>query len=155
MIKVKIDLVQVKVIPAEKQSDEHKKNVWKIFNENLEFTLTTHEPVPYDHHCEWWETVFEKEYIYVILYETVVCGFIRLTKFSYGSKEPYEISIALGKEFQNSGIGSIGYRLFENEMKKIAIPQIIAKTIGKNIIGQTFFEKNDFKKFIVKYIKKL
>lgn len=155
MVILRIDFEQIKVIPAEKENEEHKKSIWNVFNENLGYNLITSEPVPYEKHSIWWERVFENEYIYVILYKSKVCGYIRLTKYRTELKEKDEISIALKNEFQKMGIGSYAFNLFENKIKEIGITQIVAITDFRNKLGQKFFEKNDFKKFHIRYVKKL
>jgi len=135
---------KIKVIPAEKENETHKKGVWKVFNENIEVNIITHEPVPYEEHCKWWENVFEKEYVYIIQYQSTVCGYIRLTKKESNSKEKNVISISLVKKCQSVGIGTHAYKLFENEMKEIGVTQIVALTVMSNKIGQKFFEKNKY-----------
>ncbi|MFX1256288.1 MAG: GNAT family N-acetyltransferase [Promethearchaeota archaeon] len=148
-----INFKNITVIPANKENELHKKGVLKVFNENIEYFHLTEKLVSYEEHSKWWDNAFEDEYIYVILYKTKVCGYIRLTKRKTNSKEKYEISIALRKKIQKYGIGSYAYNLFENEMKKAGIPEIIAITVSKNILGQKFFEKNKFKKNLNRYKK--
>lgn len=152
---MKLNFKNIKVIPAEKEKTSHKKSIWKIFNQNIRYNLITTDPVSYEKHCKWWETAHEKEYIYVILYNSEVIGYIRLTKSRTKSKEANEISIAIAKQYQNSGIGSHAYKSFENIMKKLGIEKIIALTDNRNEVGKKFFEKNNFKKAYVKYVKKL
>lgn len=159
MVILDIEFKQIKVIPADKDNENHRKGVWIVKNQNFGHDLMTTEPIHYDHHLFWWETAFDKEYIYIILSELDIIGYIRLTKYETDTKEKFEISIALAKEFQKSGIGSYAYKLFENEMKKIDIPLIIALTHIKNEEGQKFFEKNKFEKTYIKkdyirYVKK-
>lgn len=157
-----IDLKQINIIPAEKENKKHRREVWRIYNENLEVNIITHEPVQYKKHCKWWETAFENEYIFIILHQTSVCGYIRLTKRESNSKEKYVISTSLAKKFQHSGIGTYAYILFEAKMKEIGVNQLIALTVINNEGGQKFFKKNGFKmtgfdkenKF-KRYIKKL
>ena len=136
---------KIKVIPAEKENETHKKGVWKAFNENIDVNFITHETVPYEEHCKWWENVFEKEYVYIIQYQSTVCGYIRLTKKESSSKEKNVISISLVRKFQNVGIGTHAYKLFEEKMKEIGVTQIVALTVTSNKVGQKFFEKNKYK----------
>lgn len=145
----------VNVIPAEKANEDHKKEVWKIFNENIGFNFITTEPISYGQHCAWWETAFDKEYVYIITYESTICGYIRLTKVRTNSKEMNEISIGLKKEFQNTGIGSQAYKIFESEMRKNGISHIVAMPNIKNELSQNFFIKNDFEKTFIRFVKKL
>ncbi|MFX1535459.1 MAG: GNAT family N-acetyltransferase [Promethearchaeota archaeon] len=146
---------KISVIPAEKDNEMHKRGIWKVFNENIEFNFLTSEPVPYENHCKWWEEAFEKEFIYVILYQSAVCGYIRLTKERTESKEKNEISIGLRKIYQNSGLGSIAYNLFEKKIKDIGVSEIIAITSIRNELGQKFFEKNKFERTRIRYAKKI
>lgn len=150
-----INYKHVKVIPAEKANEDHKKEVWKIFNENTTFNLATTEPVSYEQHCAWWETAFDNEYIYIIKYESIISGYIRLTKVRTYSKEKNEISIALKKEFQNTGIASLAYKIFETEIRKNGISYIVAMSNIKNESSQNFFIKNDFEKTFIRFVKKL
>ena len=144
---------KIKLRPAEKLNEEHRRGVWDVFNENIGFNLITSEPIAYEDHCKWWETAFENEYIYVILYDDVVSGYIRLTKTRTESKEKNEISIAVSKILSNSGLGSFAYQQFEKEMKKLGIKSIIALTNFKNELGKKFFEKNGFRKDYIRYVK--
>ncbi len=150
-----INYEHVKVIPAGKVNEDHKREVWKVFNENIGFNIVTTEPVSYEQHCAWWETAFDKEYIYIIKYESTICGYIRLTKVRTNSKEMNEISIALKSEFQNTGIGSHAYKIFESEIRKNGISHIITMSNIKNELSQNFFIKNDFEKTFVRFVKKL
>ena len=150
-----INFKQIKVIPVDKENEKHRRGVWIVKNENLGYNLITTEPIPYEKHCIWWQNAFEKEHILIILYNSEVCGYIRLTKVRTGSKEKNEISIAISKKFQKTGIGSYAYKLFENKMKEIGVSEIIALNHISNEIGQRFFEKNKFDKTFIRYIKKL
>ena len=153
MIFLKIDLKKLALIPADKENESHKWGILLVFNQNIKYSYLTKKPLSIEEHNKWWETAFGKEYIYVIKYESEVCGYIRLTKERTISKEKYEISIALLEEFQKFGVGSYTYNLFENEMKKKGIPEIIAQTEFENTLGQRFFEKNKFKKILIKFKK--
>ena len=162
MIILRYDLDQVKVILAKKGDETYRDGLWRVFNENLDANIITHEPVPYEIHCKWWETVFESEYVFVILYQSSMCGYIRLTKNKTSSKEKDVISIALAKKFHHSGIGTYAYKLFEACMKEKGVNQIIALTVLSNKMGQEFFEKNNFKmtgfdkeNIFKRYIKRL
>ncbi len=150
-----IDFNQIKIIKAEKENEMHKKGIWVVYNQNIEFNLITTEPITYENHCKWWESVFEQEFIYIILYQSVLCGYIRLTKKRTRNKEKNEISIAISKKYHKSGLGTYAYSIFEKEMIKIGITEIIALTDIRNLGGQKFFEKNNFKKGYIKYIKKI
>ncbi|MHA1284344.1 MAG: GNAT family N-acetyltransferase [Promethearchaeota archaeon] len=152
---MKIKFENIIIIPAEKENNLHKEGILKVFNENIEFFHLTRKPITKEEHNKWWAKVFEDEIIYMIFYKTNICGYIRLTKKRTNSKEKYEISIALSKKFQNLGIGSYAYKLFENEMIKRGITKIIAYTAIKNSAGQKFFEKNKFKKTFIRYEKKI
>ena len=123
--------------------------------ENIQFNIITSEPVLYEDHCKWWENSFDREFIYIILYQSVVCGYIRLTKEQTQSKEKNEISIAVSKKYQNSGLGSIAYSLFEERMKKCGVSEIIAITDIRNELGQRFFEKNKFERTHIRFVKKI
>ena len=131
-----------------------------VKNANLDYSSKSSEPVSYEKHKEWWEQIFDKEHMYVIIYDSEVCGYIRFTKMETKSKEKNEISIALLKKFQNKGLGTFAYEYFEKEMAKYGITEIIAVTNIKNNMGQRFFEKNKFEKTqnkenYIRYIKKL
>ena len=140
-----IDFAKVKLILAEKEVETHRKGIWAVRNENLDYNIITTNTIPYEEHCNWWESVFDKEHIYLIIYRSDVCGYIRLTKYETSSKEKNEISIAVAKQFQNTGIGSFAYNLFETEVNnKYGITQIIANTNIDNDAGKKFFEKNKF-----------
>lgn len=159
---MRYDLQQVRVIPAKKGDVTYREGLWRVFNENLDANIITHEPVPYENHCKWWETVFENEYVYTILYQSSMCGYIRLTKNKTSSKEKSVISFALAKKFHHFGIGTYAYKIFEASMKEKGVKQIIALTILSNKIGQEFFEKNNFimtgfdkENNFKRYIKKL
>ncbi|MHA1492355.1 MAG: GNAT family N-acetyltransferase [Promethearchaeota archaeon] len=150
------------MIRAKKEDDIYKEGLWRVFNENLDANIITHEPVPYEVHCKWWETVFESEYVYIILYQSSMCGYIRLTKKKTSAKEKSVISIALASKFQHYRIGTYAYKLFEAYMKEKGVKQIIALTVLSNEIGQVFFEKNNFKMSGIdktnsfkRYVKKL
>lgn len=149
-----LNFKNVKVIPAERENNMHKKGIWKIYNENIEFAFLTFEPVPYEQHCKWWESAFDKEHIYVVLHKSKVVGYIRLTKMRTRSKEVNEISIAFAKDYQNKGLGSYTYNIFEKEMKKIGVKKIVALTDTRNKAGQKFFEKIEFEKRHFRYVKK-
>jgi len=151
---LKIDLKQVSLIESDPHNIYHKKSVWKIFNENLEFFLTN-KSVTFEDHCKWWKEVFLREYIYLILFKSKICGYIRLTKYKTDNKDKHEISMAITKKYQNLGIGTYAYNLFEKEIKKFKINKIIAIVKVKNIIGQNFWKKNGFIEHPVKYIKQL
>jgi RimJ/RimL family protein N-acetyltransferase len=140
---------------AQKDNNIHKKRIWEIFNENIEFFHQTSKKVPYEDHCKWWIEIFDKEYIYIIMYKSDICGYIRLTKEKTEFKDKHEISIGLSKIFQNFGIGSYAYHLFEVEMKLLGISEIIAKTELKNLGGQRFFQKNGFKDILIISKKKI
>lgn len=152
---MKIDISQVKLVSAEKNNENHKKGVWNVFNENIEFFHLTKNPISYEEHKKWWEIVFNTEFIFVILYRTIICGYIRLTKVSTNTKNNHEISIALSKKYQNSGIGSYAYDIFEKEITNKGISKIIANTDIRNKKGQKFFEKKKYLKTTIKYFKKL
>jgi len=159
---LRYDLKQVRVIPAKREDVTYRDGVWSVFNENLDANIITHEPIPYEAHCKWWETVFESEFVYIILYQSSICGYIRLTKNKTSSKEKWVISIALARKFHHVGIGTHAYKLFEACMKEKGVNQIIALTVLSNKIGQEFFEKNNFKmtgfdkeNIFKRYIKKL
>lgn len=155
MIFLTADLEKIKIIKAEISNNIHKKSVWTVFNENVEFFHLTKRPVLYEEHSKWWEQAFEKEYIFLILYGDEICGYIRLSKHQTENKEKHEISIALLKKFQNLGIGTFAYQLFEKEMKQIGISEIIANTELENEVGQKFFEKCGFKRINTRFIKEL
>ncbi len=148
-----IDYNKIGVIPAEIDNENHKKGILKVFNENIKYFHLTKESVSYEDHSKWWSQAFNNEIIYVIIYEQMVTGYIRLTKFKTDTKEENEISIALSKKFQKSGLGSHAYQIFEKKMKKIGISKIIANTENDNVLGQKFFEKNKFKKKDYRYVK--
>ena len=152
---LKIDFNQIFIIPAEKDNEEHKKRILSIFNENIEFFHLTSDPISYEDHSKWWNDNFDKEYIYLIIFENEILGYIRLTKIRTDMKEKNEISIALLKKYQNTGIGSAAYKLFENEVKKVGIDEIIANTEIGNKKAQKFFVDNNFSKSMIKYHKKL
>lgn len=162
MVVLKIVYKRVKVIQAEINNEAHKKGIWSVKNENLDYSIVTNKFIPYEEHNKWWDTIFDDEYIFVIVYESEVCGYIRLTKKRTSFKEKNEISISLAKKFQDSGLGSYAYNLFEAKMKKNGINQIIALTHINNELGKKFFEKNKFKnsgvsriKNYIRYVKKL
>ncbi len=150
-----VNFEEVKLILAQKDIESHKKAVWEIFNENIEFFHLTSKKVPYKEHCKWWEEIFDKEHIYIIKFKSEICGYIRLTKKRSDNKEKHEISIALLELFQKSGIGSYAYQLFEKEMKHLGIPELTAKTVIDNIGGRNFFKKNGFEKSIITFKKKI
>ncbi len=150
-----IDYEEIKVIPANKDDKAHKKGIWFIKNENLDFSLISDEKISYKQHNNWWKGIFEIEYIYIILYKSEVSGYIRLTKLRTKSKEEHEISIAIAKKYQNIGFGTYALKIFEKKMRKIGIHQIIAFTHFNNELGQKFFEKNRFNKTYLRYVKKI
>lgn len=152
---MEIDLKKVSLIPAEKNNEDHKKGVRKVFNENIEFFHLTSEPVPYENHSRWWAGAFNKEFIFIISYQSEICGYIRLTKERTNIKEKHEISIAVLKKYQKSGIGTYIYKIFEKEMKKLGVSEIISYIDMNNEAGQKFFEKNNFKRSYIRYLKKL
>ena len=157
---MKIETKQIKVIQAEKENEAHRKGFWVVRNENSDYNLINSELIPFESHCKWWETVFEKECLYCIIYKSEFCGYIRLSKEESQNKEKYEISIAIAKNFQNKGVGSYSYKVFEELMSKTGIREIIALTHLENKAGKRLFEKNGFKKTIIKngfirYYKKI
>ena len=91
-----------------------------IMEKHLNRYLTKKE-ISFKDHFKWWLNNFEKEYIYIILYQSIIIGYIRLTKEITTSKNQNEISIAFKQEFQNKGIGSYSYWIFENYMKKLGL----------------------------------
>lgn len=145
MISLKFKKEEISVNPADKNRESHRRGVWIAFNENIGFNVTTTKPISYENHCKWWEKAFDKEYIYVVLFNEDVCGYIRLTKKGEDSKIINEISIAIIRKLQNSGIGSYAYKLFEKKIKKRGISKIVAKILPDNIKAQNFFLKNGFK----------
>ncbi|MFX1500406.1 MAG: GNAT family N-acetyltransferase [Promethearchaeota archaeon] len=155
MFRLNFRLIDFKIIPAEKDHEDHRKGIWTIRNENINYSKTTTQPISYTKHCEWWEYAFDKEYIYLILYKEDIVGYIRLTKNKTSSKEKNEISIALSKNLQGEGIGSYVYMLFEEQIKNLGINKIIAITDIKNTAGRKFFEKNKFKKTHIRFVKDL
>ena len=80
-----------------------------------------------------------------MLFNEDVCGYIRLTKKGEDPKRINEISIAIIRKLQNSGIGSYAYKLFEKKIKKRSISKIVAKVVPNNIKAQNFFLRNGFK----------
>lgn len=152
---MKVDLNKVGLILAEIKKELHRKSVWQIFNENIEYFHLTNHPVSYKNHCLWWEKAFDEEFIFLITYNSEICGYIRLSKENTKTKEKYEISVVLSKDVQNYGIGSIAYKLFENEMKMRGVKEIIAKTLQTNQRGQQFFEKNNFTRSMIRFKKEI
>ena len=152
-IKIDFDLIEVK--PAESESEAHKRGIWIVFNENIDYNLKTSAPVPYEDHCIWWEKIFDKEYVYIVHYKSEVCGYIRLTKKRTESKEINEISIAILKKYHNTGLGTISYRIFEEKIKKRGVNLIIALTDKNNKLGREFFEKSKYEKAHIRYVKNL
>lgn len=155
-----INFEDIEIIRAEKNSESHRNGFWVVRNENTTYNLTNPELISFENHCIWWDNVFNKEYMYCIYYKSEFCGYLRLTKEVSETKEKNEISIAIAKKFQNTGIGTYAYKMFEDVMNKIGIKEIIALTHIENKAGQRFFEKNDFKKTIIKkefikYYKKI
>jgi len=150
-----INSEKIKIIEAEKENEHHRREVWNVFNENIEFFYLTNNPVPYEDHCKWWDNAFNQEYIYLISIDFKIIGYIRLTKGKTNNKDKNEISIAISKKFQNQGIGMYAYKKFEKEMKLLSVNEIIAKTSFKNELGREFFEKNNFKKSQMRYTKKI
>ncbi len=150
-----IDRRLIEIIPAEKNNEKHKKRVLEIFNQNINFFNMTNRIISYEEHSKWWDSIFKKEKIYLILFKGEVQGYIRLSKMKTISKEKHEMSIALASKNQNCGIGSIAYQMFEKEMKKKGIKEIVAKTMDENKRAQNFFEKNNFQRSMVRYIKKI
>jgi len=146
---------QIMVIPAEKENEAYRKGIWEVYNENVESNLITSEPITYEDHCEWWEGIFEREYIFVIIYRLKVSGYIRLTKIEMAPKRKHEISIAIRKKFQNTGFGTKAYEKWENLVRELGIKKIHALTIIENKLGQNFFEKNKFKKVSIRFEKEL
>jgi len=145
VISLKFKKEEISVNPADKKRESHRRGVWIAFNENIGFNVTTTKPISYENHCKWWEKAFDKEYIYVVLFNEDVCGYIRLTKKGEHPKRIYEISIAIFRKLQNSGIGSFAYKLFEKKIKKRNISKIVAKVHPDNLQAQKFFIKNRFK----------
>lgn len=145
MISLKYKKEEISVNPADKNRESHRRGVWIAFNENLNYNLITTKPISYENHCKWWEKAFDKEYIYVVLFNKDVCGYIRLTKKGDGSKRVNEISIAIIRKLQNSSIGSIAIKLFEKKIKKKSISKIVARVLPNNLKAQKFFIKNGFK----------
>jgi len=154
VISLKFKKEEISVILADKNRESHRRGVWIAFNENLDYNLITSKPISYENHCKWWEKAFDKEYIYVVLYNKEVCGYIRLTKKGDDSKKVNEISIAIVQKLQNSGIGSIALKLFEKKIKKNNVSKIVARVIPNNLIAQKFFIKNGFKQIDEIFYKK-
>ena len=145
MIQLKFKNEEISVNPADKNRESHQRGVWIAFNENIGFNLITTKPISYENHCKWWEKAFDKEHIYVVLFKEEVCGYIRLTKKGETPKKINEISIAIIRKLQNSGIGSYAYNLFEQKIKKRSISKIVARVLPDNMNAQKFFIKNGFK----------
>jgi len=150
-----INLNKLSVVIGEKKEDSHKNAVFMIFNENIEYSHLTKEPINYEEHSKWWDNIFDDEWIYLIKLESEYIGYIRLTKKRTLLKDKHEISIALRKKYQKLGIGPYAYDLFERKIKKQGVLEIIARTENNNLAGQKFFEKINFKKVQVKYKKEL
>lgn len=150
-----VDYKKIQIVKAKQENENHRNGIWNIRNENLGYTFSNNDHFSFENHCKWWENVFKQEYVYLILYKSKISGYIRLTKIRTILKEKNEISIAIIKNFHNTGMGSYALKLFEEEMKKIGITEIIANTDINNELGKRFFEKNDFNKTFIRYLKKL
>ncbi|MBN1800513.1 MAG: GNAT family N-acetyltransferase [Candidatus Lokiarchaeota archaeon] len=150
-----IEKKAITVIPAEKENKTHSKGVWTIFNEDIGYKILTTKEIPYEDHLKWWDQVFNDEYIYIIQFKSEICGYIRLTKKHTSTKEKHEISIAISKKYQGTGLSHTAYSLFESEMKKFGVTQIIAKTHYENAKSQHFFEKIGFEKSYIKFSKNI
>jgi RimJ/RimL family protein N-acetyltransferase len=145
VISLKFKKEDISVNLADKNRESHRRGVWIAFNENLDYNIITTKPISYENHCKWWEKAFDKEYIYIVLFNEDVCGYIRLTKKGDGPKTVNEISIAIIRKLQNLGIGSYAYKLFEKKITKRSILKIVAKVLPNNLKAQRFFIKNGFK----------
>ena len=148
------------VIPAEKDNEAHRKGVWIVKNENIDYSRRTTEEILYEAHCIWWDNHFEKQYFYIVVIETEVIGYIRIPKEHPSTQDINEISIALKKEYRDKGMGSQAYGLFEKHMKNIGLSYIVAHTHVMNKNAQKFFEKNGFRKEeikidYIKYVKRI
>jgi len=150
-----IDFNQITIVPAEKENEKHKMGLWEVYNENIGINLITSEPITYEEHSKWWAGVFEKEYIFVIIYHSIVSGYIRLTKIEIGSKKKHEISIAIKKKFHNTGFGTKAYEKWESLVKELGVKKIHALTMSNNKLGQNFFAKNNFKRVSIRFEKEL
>lgn len=153
-------LENVNVIPVDKKNELHKNGIWSVKKENLDYTVVKKNFISYENHSKWWEKAFEKEYIYIMTYKSDICGYIRLTKIKTQIKEKNEISLALAKKYQNKGIGTYAYKIFEDDIRKKGITKIIAITDSDNKAGKMFFENNGFikdsiKETFIKYVKKI
>lgn len=146
---------KIEVIPAQKDNLDHQKGIWIVRNDNINFDLITKEEITYEQHCVWWDKIHDYEYVYVIIFQGKVIGYIRLTKLRTKFKEKNEVSIAIAKDYHNKGFGSQAYEIFEKEMKSKGVSAIIASTHVQNIQGQKFFEKNKFERTYLRYTKKL
>ena len=152
-------LDKIKVIPANKDDEAHRKGAWIVKNENINFSRRTTEKISFEDHCIWWDNNFDKFHFYIVLFEAEVIGYIRIPKDHPNIMDKNEISIALKLQYRDKGLGSYAYSLFESYMKDLQIPFIVAHTHVNNKKARFFFEKNGFKKEditldYIKYVKK-
>ena len=103
-------------------------------------------------HSQWYSLNYRKNIFYTCYVNKVKSGYIR----GEIKKDILLISIAFIKKFQNKGIGTESYKLFEKKIKKGVI--LIAKVKKSNPSSQNFFLKNKFsllnkKKTIFTYYK--
>jgi len=103
-------------------------------------------------HSQWYSLNYRKNIFYTCYVNKEKSGYIR----GEIKKDILLISIAFTKKFQNKGIGTESYKLFEKKIKKGVI--LIAKVKKNNPISQNFFLKNKFsllnkKKTIFTYYK--
>lgn len=95
-----------------------------------------------DDHKKWFAyQINSKNRLYVIKKKNKKIGYLRL---NYISKNLFEVSIAIIREFQKKNIGTFALQLVERKNPEKSFQ---AKVLNKNINSVNFFKKNNYKVF--------
>jgi UDP-4-amino-4,6-dideoxy-N-acetyl-beta-L-altrosamine N-acetyltransferase len=107
--------------------------------------------ISWEEHEKFWEHMLNKEEpAFIIIFNNVDCGVIRLTKIN---EETAEIDIFISPEFQGRGIGSEVIKKIVNMCRDLGIKKLIARVKPNNVASIKMFERNDFKLTYLYYEK--
>ena len=102
---------------------------YNIYCQNITFTKSGKKPT-WDEHCTWWQSIFDREVLYAILFKKHIIGYIRITK------DTKEISIALVVRWQNQGVGSRALAMLKEK-------PLLARVHESNKRSLHFFAKHN------------
>jgi hypothetical protein len=134
------DVKLIKIFNASKKDELF---FFKLRNKNYIKDISINKSkISYENHKKWFLNQFNsKNKLFIIKKLRKIIGYLRL---NYISKNLFEVSIAINKEFHNRNIGSIALNQIE---KKFLQQSFEAKVLYKNNKSVNFFKKNNYKIF--------